>query len=218
MPSFLTILYSLLLFASEKQAPAHFYSKMVDLSPSSTNDLEIVEVTEGVSINGEDKETHLLVIEEDFSGNKTTTSIKDNISQSSNREDRVLERGENDKGEKNGVGSRKGGNIDNGSDKGENDESLDDVGIGEVDFTVGRSACTSRTDIKSIRSRVFIGHLNTDEVKRRHLVKLFRECGKVVAISIFNDYGFVQYADEDAAKRAIKTIHGKSLCGRKLGW
>ena len=195
---------------------------MVDLSPSSTNDLEIVEVTEvteGVSINGEDKETHLLVIEEDFSGNKTTTSIKDIISQSSNREDRVLERGENDKGEKNGMGSRKGGDIDNGSDKGENDdEGLDDVDIGEVDFTVGRSACTSRTDIKSIRSRVFIGHLNTDEVKRRHLVKLFRECGKVVAISIFNDYGFVQYADEDAAKRAIKTIHGKSLCGRKLGW
>lgn len=77
---------------------------------------------------------------------------------------------------------------------------------------------TSATDSKSIRSRVFVGHLNTDQASRHDLHKLFSECGKVVAISLLSGYGFVQFDNEESARKSIDTIHGTLFFGMKLGW
>jgi RNA recognition motif-containing protein len=76
---------------------------------------------------------------------------------------------------------------------------------------------TSSTDSQSIRSRVFVGHLNTERASRRDLDKLFSECGKVVAISLLGGYGFIQYDNEESARKAIEDIHGTPFFGMKLG-
>lgn len=76
---------------------------------------------------------------------------------------------------------------------------------------------TSSMDSRSIRSRVFVGHLNTDRASRRDLEKLFNNCGKVVAISLLSGYGFIQFDNEESALKAIDDVHGTPFFGMKLG-
>ena len=76
---------------------------------------------------------------------------------------------------------------------------------------------TNSSDPKMIRSRVFVGHLNTDKCSRQELEELFSPFGKVASCSLQHGYGFVQYYDEQAAKRAITELHGLQFKGMKLG-
>ena len=76
---------------------------------------------------------------------------------------------------------------------------------------------TNSSDPKFVRSRVFVGHLNTDKCSRNELEELFSPFGKVVSVSLQHGYGFVQYYDEQAAKRAITELHGLQFKGMKLG-
>lgn len=76
---------------------------------------------------------------------------------------------------------------------------------------------TNSSDPKMIRSRVFVGHLNTDKCSRSELEELFSPFGKVASCSIQHGYGFVQYYEEQAAKRAITELHGLQFKGMKLG-
>jgi RNA recognition motif-containing protein len=75
---------------------------------------------------------------------------------------------------------------------------------------------TNSNDPKMIRSRVFVGHLNTDKCSRLELEELFSPFGKVASCSLQHGYGFVQYFDEQAAKRAITELHGLQFKGMKL--
>lgn len=77
--------------------------------------------------------------------------------------------------------------------------------------------CTSSSEIRSIRSRVFVGHLHTDKATRKDLEKLFSNCGKVEAVSMLNGYGFVQFDNEESARKAIEKHHGTSFFGIRLG-
>ena len=79
------------------------------------------------------------------------------------------------------------------------------------------NVCTSSSETKSVRSRVFVGHLNTDKVTRRDMEKLFTKCGKVEAVSLLNGYGFVQFDNEESARKAIDKYHGTSFFGIRLG-
>ena len=76
---------------------------------------------------------------------------------------------------------------------------------------------TNSSDPKMIRSRVFVGHLNTDKCSRSELEELFSPFGKVTSCSLQHGYGFVQYHDEQAANRAITELHGLQFKGMKLG-
>jgi RNA recognition motif-containing protein len=75
---------------------------------------------------------------------------------------------------------------------------------------------TNSNDPKMIRSRVFVGHLNTEKCSRSELEDLFSPFGKVASCSLQHGYGFVQYYEEQAAKRAITELHGLQFKGMKL--
>lgn len=90
------------------------------------------------------------------------------------------------------------------------------------DATSGKSDGRSRdrtnsSDPKMIRARVFVGHLNTEKCSRSELEDLFSPFGTVTSCSLQHGYGFVQYGDEQAAKRAITELHGLQFKGMKLG-
>lgn len=101
-----------------------------------------------------------------------------------------------------------GGEVNSGS------SSLDSSR--EKSETRGRDR-TNSSDPKMIRARVFVGHLNTDKCSRSELEELFSPFGKVASCSLQHGYGFVQYHDEQAAKRAITELHGLQFKGMKLG-
>ena len=86
-----------------------------------------------------------------------------------------------------------------------------------IDPEYGLRDRTNSSDPKMIRSRVFVGHLNTDKCSRIELEKLFSPFGKVASCSLQSGYGFVQYYEEQAAKRAITELHGLQFKGMKLG-
>lgn len=68
-----------------------------------------------------------------------------------------------------------------------------------------------------IRSRVFVGHLNTEKCSRKEIEELFAPYGNVIGCSLQHGYGFVQYDEEESAKRAIRELHGLHFKGMKLG-
>ena len=76
---------------------------------------------------------------------------------------------------------------------------------------------TSSMDPKMMNSRVFIGNLAADRVKRQDVVKLFEPYGKVLGVSLHKSYGFVQFDDEENAKKAVKAIDGSVVEGLRIG-
>lgn len=68
-----------------------------------------------------------------------------------------------------------------------------------------------------VRSRLFIGHVNTDYVDKDDVLKLFSPYGKVIGITLNKGYGFVQYDNEQSAKAAIREVHGTPFGGAKIG-
>ncbi|XP_065064306.1 nuclear receptor coactivator 5-like [Rhopilema esculentum] len=83
-----------------------------------------------------------------------------------------------------------------------------------------RSAAASRdtnsTDPESVRCRVFIGNLNTDNVDQDDLVKHFSQFGKVVGCSLHVNFGFIQYANKEDADKAVTESHGKTIFGKRV--
>lgn len=68
-----------------------------------------------------------------------------------------------------------------------------------------------------IRSRIFVGHLDTDNVTKKEVKQLFSPYGKVIGVALHQGYGFVQYDNADSAKAAIKEAHGTPVAGMKIG-
>lgn len=76
---------------------------------------------------------------------------------------------------------------------------------------------TNSNNPQLVRCRIFVGHLNTDKCSRKDVEDLFAPFGKVLACSLQQGYGFVQYETEQSARKAIKELHGVSFFGMKLG-
>lgn len=76
---------------------------------------------------------------------------------------------------------------------------------------------TSSTSEDAIRSRVFVGHLDTERCTRSQMTSLFSRCGRVKAVSMHRGYGFVQYHTKQGAQRALEELHGERLYGMNLG-
>ena len=160
---------------------------MADASPNSSKDLEIVETVDDPKEMGNG--------DEGGEGKTTGESIKDD-----DKEEIVIIDPDN-----NEINDPSSSNDDNHKpEKSANEDSTS-------------KSDTSAMDSRSIRSRVFVGHLNTDRASRRDLDKLFSSCGKVVAISLLSGYGFIQFDNEESARKAIDEVHGTPFFGMKLG-
>ena len=73
------------------------------------------------------------------------------------------------------------------------------------------------------KKKIYVGNLpytvNSDELK-----KLFGEFGEIVDAIVITDkmsgrskgFGFVEFADEEMAKKAVDSMNGKELEGRGL--
>ena len=92
-----------------------------------------------------------------------------------------------------------------------------DTKKGSDDDSDDGKARTNSNNPWMIRSRVFVGHLNTEKCSRKEIEDLFDPYGKVVGCSLQHGYGFVQYDEEESAKRAIRELHGLQFKGMKLG-
>ncbi len=75
---------------------------------------------------------------------------------------------------------------------------------------------TSSNDPKLIKARVFVGQLNTSKCTKKDVEKVFAPYGKLLGVLLLHGYGFVQYEDEECAKKAIKEAHGAEICGSKI--
>lgn len=76
---------------------------------------------------------------------------------------------------------------------------------------------TNSNNPQLVRCRIFVGHLNTDKCSRKDVEDLFAPFGKVLACSLQQGYGFVQYETEQSARKAIRELHGVNFFGMKLG-
>ncbi len=85
------------------------------------------------------------------------------------------------------------------------------------DTGTGSSTLTNSNNMRLIRSRVFVGHLNTDKSSTEDVEKLFSSCGNIVGVSLQHGYGFVQFEEEESARKAIQKLHGIQYNGMRLG-
>ncbi|KAI9373693.1 hypothetical protein BJX61DRAFT_532928 [Aspergillus egyptiacus] len=65
-------------------------------------------------------------------------------------------------------------------------------------------------------SRLFVGNLPTERVTKRDLFHIFHSYGKLAQISIKQAYGFIQFLEAPACKRALECEQGVVVRGRKV--
>lgn len=72
-------------------------------------------------------------------------------------------------------------------------------------------------DPATASSRIFVGHLQTDDVTKLELEEHFSKYGTVIASIINRGFGFVQFEDEQSAQKAIQNEDGAQFKGRRIG-
>ncbi|XP_011504412.1 PREDICTED: uncharacterized transmembrane protein DDB_G0289901-like isoform X2 [Ceratosolen solmsi marchali] len=65
-------------------------------------------------------------------------------------------------------------------------------------------------------SRIFIGHLQTEDMNRNELEEHFSKYGTIVGSLLNRGFGFVQFEDEQSAQNAIKNENGAMFKGRRI--
>ncbi|XP_070149539.1 putative uncharacterized protein DDB_G0282133 isoform X2 [Polyergus mexicanus] len=71
-------------------------------------------------------------------------------------------------------------------------------------------------DPATASSRIFVGHLQTDDVTKLELEEHFSKYGTVIASIINRGFGFVQFEDEQSAQKAIQNEDGVLFKGRRI--
>ncbi|XP_076672579.1 nuclear receptor coactivator protein neosin isoform X2 [Andrena cerasifolii] len=71
-------------------------------------------------------------------------------------------------------------------------------------------------DPATVSSRIFVGHLQTDDMTKHELEEHFSKYGTVVGSAINRGFGFVQFEDEQAAQKAIQNEDGAMFKGRRI--
>ena len=165
---------------------------MADASPSSAKDLEIVEEAKEEE---EEEDDQIEISNAEY--NKLDDPIEDQPAESS-------ESNGNDESRLQG-----GKESKNNTEKGSNS-------LPKSKWERSGSNTASLSE-QAIRSRVFVGHLDTDQCSRVDVVKLFEECGPVKAVSLQHGYGFVQYEEIESALKALEDLHGRKFFGMNLG-
>lgn len=72
-------------------------------------------------------------------------------------------------------------------------------------------------DPATVSSRIFVGHLQTDDMTKVELEEHFSKYGTVVGSSINRGFGFVQFEEEQSAQKAIQNEDGAMFKGRRIG-
>ncbi|XP_078579733.1 uncharacterized protein LOC144863945 [Branchiostoma floridae x Branchiostoma japonicum] len=80
----------------------------------------------------------------------------------------------------------------------------------------GISNITNSTDLKDVKSRVFIGNLNTVKIPRAEVEGIFARYGSIKGCSIHKGYAFVQYTSESDARAAVAGEDGRMIVGQAL--
>jgi len=75
---------------------------------------------------------------------------------------------------------------------------------------------TNSNEASSIRCRIFIGNLATDKCSKEEVIDIFSKYGEVISASLHNNFGFVQYKEEDGADQAVLALHQTQLFGKKV--
>lgn len=52
---------------------------------------------------------------------------------------------------------------------------------------------THSSNVEDLRSRVFVGHLNTKECEKKDVVEVFHPYGTILGVNLQRGYGFVQF-------------------------
>lgn len=88
-----------------------------------------------------------------------------------------------------------------------------------VSFT-GHSKKPTATFYSMASNLVFfffcIGNLPTERVTKRDLFHIFHKYGKLAQVSIKQAYGFIQFLDSSACKKALDAEQGAVVRGRKI--
>lgn len=79
------------------------------------------------------------------------------------------------------------------------------------------SNVTNNTDPLSVRSRIFVGNLNTMLVRKEDVRAIFERYGDVIGVSTHRGYAFVQYSDETAARNAVAGEDQRIYAGQEIG-
>ena len=79
------------------------------------------------------------------------------------------------------------------------------------------SNVTNNTDPVSVRSRVFVGNLNTTLMSKADVRAIFERYGNVIGVSTHRGYAFVQYSDETAARNAVAGEDQRVYAGQEIG-
>ena len=79
------------------------------------------------------------------------------------------------------------------------------------------SNVTNNTDPDSIRSRVFVGNLNTSALTKDDVRTIFERYGDVVAVSTHRGYAFVQYTSDSSARNAVAGEDQRVYAGQEIG-
>merc|ERR1719464_926410 len=75
---------------------------------------------------------------------------------------------------------------------------------------------TSSVDPQAVNSRIFVGNLNTFQVTKTDVEKVFQRYGRIAGISMHKGYAFVQFTSPFDARSACLGEDGKTLCGQVL--
>ncbi|XP_076286052.1 nuclear receptor coactivator protein neosin isoform X1 [Lasioglossum baleicum] len=71
-------------------------------------------------------------------------------------------------------------------------------------------------DPATVNCRIFVGHLQTDDMTKHELEEHFSKYGKVIGSAINRGFGFVQFEEEQSAQKAIQNENGAMFKGRRI--
>lgn len=75
---------------------------------------------------------------------------------------------------------------------------------------------TSSVDPQAVNSRVFVGNLNTFQVTKTDVEKVFQRYGRIAGISMHKGFAFVQFTGPFDARSACLGEDGRTICGQVI--
>ncbi|XP_050930720.1 nuclear receptor coactivator 5 isoform X3 [Lates calcarifer] len=78
------------------------------------------------------------------------------------------------------------------------------------------SRSCSSNDPKDLERRIFVGNLPTSDMEKKDLEDLFSPYGKIVGVSMFRGFGFVQFEHVEEAEAAKAAQKGRIYKGYKI--
>ncbi|XP_023810722.1 nuclear receptor coactivator 5 isoform X4 [Oryzias latipes] len=78
------------------------------------------------------------------------------------------------------------------------------------------SRTCSSNDPRDLERRIFVGNLPTSDMEKKDLEDLFSPYGKIIGVSLFRGYGFVQFERVEEAEAARAAQKGRLYKGYKI--